>query len=104
MPEILIYQTSDPRFADRVIEAFDREGISSRRSGSGAEALNATIGRWTDDQVSIYIQRESDAYRANEILIELGGAISKPLKLPSPWIVALVTAILLVLAVLSVVT
>ena len=102
MPELLIYQTSDPKFADRVVEALHRASISGHRSGGGVQELNATIGRWTDDQVCIYILQESDARRANEILIGLGGAVDKALKLPSPWVVLLVSAILVVVAVLSV--
>jgi hypothetical protein len=101
MSDVLIYETSDPLFADRAIEALQAVGISCYRTGRGARELNATIGRWTDDQVYIYIRQESDARQANEILIGLGAAVDKPFRLPSLWILVLVAAILVVIAVLS---
>jgi hypothetical protein len=101
MSDLLIYETSDPVFADRAIEALQAAGISCYRTGRGVRELNATIGRWTDDKVCIYIRQESDVRQANEILIGLGAAVDKPLRLPSPWVLALVAAILVVIAVLS---
>jgi hypothetical protein len=102
MSDLLIYETSDPVFADRAIEALQAAGISCYRTGAGTRELNATIGRWTDDQVCIYIRQESDAREANELLIGLGAAVDKPFRSPSPWVLILVTAILVVLAILAV--
>jgi len=101
MVDLLIYETSDPGFADRAIEALQGAGISSYRVGRGVKELNATIGRWTDDRIFIYIRKESDIRRANEILIRLGAAVNKPFTPPSPWVLVLISAILIVIAVLS---
>jgi len=102
MSDLLIYETSDPVFADRAIEALQAARISCYRTGVGTRELNATIGRWTDDQVCIYVRQESDVREVNEILIGLGAAADKPYRSPSPWVLILVTAILVVLAVLAV--
>jgi hypothetical protein len=102
MSDVLIYQTSDSKFADRAIEGLRKAGISCYRIGRGTPDLNATIGRWTDDQVSIYIEREGDARRANDILIQLGGTLEEPFRLPNRWVLALLAAILTVLVILSV--
>ena len=101
MSDLLVYETSDTVFADRAIEALQAAHISCYRTGRGVRELNATIGRWTDDKVYIYIRNESDVRRANEILIGLGAAVDKPFKHPNPWAVFLVAAILVVLAVLA---
>jgi hypothetical protein len=98
MADSLIYQTSDPKFADRAIEALLKAGIPCYRTGRGTARLNATIGRWTDDQVCIFVRHQSDCRRANEQLIKLGAYVDRPKKLPSRWIVAIVILTLLVLA------
>jgi len=63
--------------------------------------LNATFGHWTGDQVYIYLGEKCDAHRANHILVRLGAAIDKPFRLPNPWLLILIVAVLIVLAVLS---
>ena len=101
MPDLLVYQTSDPAFADRAIEAMREVDIPCYRTGRGAANLNASIGRWTDDVVSIFIQREEDVRRANDILVKLGAAAEEPLRLPNRWVVALLAGLLVVLVLLS---
>jgi hypothetical protein len=102
MADFLIYQTSDPVFADRAIEALDAHDIPCFRVGRGARELNATIGRWTDDLISIYVRDQPDVARANEILISLGAVAEKPLRLPSGWVLALIISVLVVIILLVV--
>src|SRR5690242_12190413 len=103
MADLLIYQTSDPQFANRAVDALREAGIDSYSIGEGARELNATLGRWTDSQICIYIRQasEADSRRANEILVGLGGAMERPLRLPKPWLIVLIGAVLVVLGVLA---
>jgi hypothetical protein len=101
MPDRLIYETSDPEFADRAIESLRAAGIDCYRTGRGVRQLNASSGRWTDDQVCLYVRDGGNFQRANEILISLGAAVDEPLRLPKPWVFALAAAILVVVVVLS---
>lgn len=101
MPDLLIYQTSDPEFVDRAIRALDDAGISCYRVGRGARELNATTGHWTDDQVCIYVRQGNDVRRANDILIGLGAAVDKPVRLPSGWALVLIVAVVVVIIIVS---
>jgi len=101
MSDFLIYQTSDPEFAGRAIEALDAHGIPCYRVGRGVQNLNATIGRWTDDQISIYVRQQRDVSQANEILIGLGAVVEKPLRLPSGWVLALLVGVLVIIVLVS---
>ena len=87
MPDVLLYQTFDPDFAERAVEALTKAGIASRHSGTAFAALYSgqmgDLGR----EVCVFIEHESDYCHANEILIKLGAAIDTPTKLPSRAVV-----------------
>jgi hypothetical protein len=104
MPDVLVYQTSDPRFADRAVEAMTQAGISSFRTGSGYADLRPGIRQDLEAGVCIYIRREEDYARANQILRDLGAALDEPVKLPSRrvlFLLALIAAVLGILAALD---
>ena len=98
MADLLLYQTSDPQFADRAVEALEVAGIPSYRTGSGyvelARASRSSLGLG----VCIFLRREEDYRRANEILIKLGAAIEGPPKLPSRRMLFLWAMVLTLLA------
>jgi hypothetical protein len=100
MANLLIYQTSDPDFAERAIDALREAGMECHRSGQGARRLSSTTGNWTDKQIFIYIHREEAYQRANEVLIGLGAAVDKPLKTPNRWLLLILAAVLAVIALL----
>jgi len=102
MSDLRIYQTSDPDFADRAIRGLRDAGIACYQLDQGAPTLNASIGRWTDDQISIYIEREADGRVASDILLKLGASAKQPVRLPNRRMLALVVAVLAVLVLLSV--
>ena len=94
MADVLLYQTSDPQFADRAVEALEEAGIPSYRTGSGyadlARAPRSSLGLG----VCVFLRREEDYRRANEILIKLGAATEGPPRLPSGrmlfvWVIVL---------------
>ena len=99
MPDILVYQTSDPRFADRAVEAMSQAGISSFRTGSGYADLRPGIRQDLAWGVCIYIRRQEDYAPANEILRELGGAPDEPPKLPSQRVLFVLVLVATVLAI-----
>ena len=90
MSPILLYQTSDPKFADHVITELKKKNILCHQTGSGVNNLNANVGNWTDHQISIYISNNKDYRRANETLIALGASVEKPIKLPSRGVLVLI--------------
>jgi hypothetical protein len=91
----LIYETTDPEFADRAIAALTRAGIDARRVGRGYSSNSVYPGKgFTEDQVGIYIDNESDFRSANDILIQLGAVVETPPKLPSRRVIFLVVLIL----------
>jgi hypothetical protein len=95
LPDILVYQTSDPRFADKAVEAMTRAGVSAFRTGSGYADLRPGIRQDLSSGVCIYIERQEDYARANEILRDLGAAPDEPINLPSRrvlFILALIAA------------
>lgn len=102
MADLLVYQTSDPDFADRAVSALSEAGVSCYRTGFGARNLNASTGNWTDKQISIYVERQEDLQRANEILIGIGAVVDEPPSFPHRWwlliLVAAVTVLALVVA------
>jgi hypothetical protein len=100
MADVLIYQTSDPEFADRAVEALREAGIDCHRRGQGVRRLNATTGNWTDKQVYIYVHREEDSRRANEILTHLGAVVDTPRRSPNRWLLFILATGLTVIALL----
>jgi hypothetical protein len=92
---LLIYETTDTDFADTAIEALAGAGISSHRTGRGYSSSSAHPGKgFTEDQVCIYIESESDFRAANDILIKLGAVVDQPPRLPSRRVIFLVALIL----------
>lgn len=83
MADVLVYQTSDPRFADKAVETMAQAGIDAFRTGSGYADLRPGIKQDLSSGVCIYIRRQGDYDRANEILRDLGAALDEPVKLPS---------------------
>jgi hypothetical protein len=74
VPDLLVYQPSDPRFADRAVEAMSQAGISAFRSGSGYADLRPGIRQDLASAVCIYMRRQEDYARANGSLRELDAA------------------------------
>lgn len=96
MPDILIYQTSDPEFAERAVQVLSDAGISCYRRGRGTSVLRATIGRWADSQIFIYLHDEADSRRANQILIGIGAAVSRPVTLPKGWMIFIFIVVVII--------
>jgi hypothetical protein len=89
----LIYETTDTDFADRAIEAMRKADIDCYRVGHGYSTRSAYVGRGgTESQVCLYVERDTDCARANEILLELGAVMDDP-KLPPRWVVLLLLAL-----------
>jgi hypothetical protein len=95
----LVYQTSDPRFAERAIEAMTDAGISCYRIGTGYVDLRP--GRQgLDAGICIFIRRDEDYRRANEILIELGAVVDEPVRLSrvTLFVFGIIVTVLAILA------
>jgi hypothetical protein len=93
VPELLVYQTSDPRFADKATDAMQAAGIPCFQSGHGWVDLQLTrlnLG----EGICIYIRDGGDAPQANAILIELGAVVEQAVRLPSQRALVLVTALI----------
>jgi hypothetical protein len=98
VPELLVYQTSDPRFADKAIDTMEAAGIPCFQTGHGWVDLQLTR-QYLGEGICIYIRDEKDAPRANAILIELGAVVEQPVKLPSQRVLVLVTALITALVI-----
>jgi hypothetical protein len=99
MSELLVYQTSDPRFADRAIEAMTEANIPCFQTGRGWVDISRAVLPDLGGGICIYIRDAVDAARANAILIELGAVIETPPKLPSRRVIFLIVLIVTVLVV-----
>jgi hypothetical protein len=97
----LVYQTSDPQFAEKAVEAMADAGISCYRTGRGYADLRPGMRQDLGAGICIFIRRDEDYRRANEILVELGAAPDEPLRLPSPRMLFIVSIIVAVLAILA---
>jgi hypothetical protein len=76
---VLIYETTDPEFAARAVSALEDAGIAAYKTGTGySETFHGRMLP-TESQVCIYIEQESDAGRANEILLKLGAVPEEPI-------------------------
>jgi hypothetical protein len=83
----LLYETTDPDFADRAITAMRESNIPCYRVGHGYTDPGVhPYGLPTESQICIYIERDADYAEANRILIGLGAIVDAPL--PTKWIVA----------------
>lgn len=94
----LVYETTDPDFADRAIKAMREADIPCYRVGHGYTWNAAgTSGRAAaENQICIYIERETDYAEANRLLVKLGAVVEKP---PPGWAVV---AFLIVAALVAV--
>ena len=93
----LVYETTDTDFADRALEAMRAADISCYRTGHGYHTGAAYPGRGSgEDQVCIYLERESDFSEANRILISLGAAVERPTPL------RLIVGLLILAAILAI--
>ena len=82
----LVYQTTDTDFANRALDAFAEAGIPGHRIGRGYSDSSSYPGKGaSEDQVCIYIERDTDSRRANDILLKLGAVRQQPLRLPVGW-------------------
>jgi hypothetical protein len=76
----LLYETTDPDFADSAVAALGAAEIPCYRvdHGYGDGGLSAQC---------IYIERDADYTEANRILVGLGAAVDQP---PPAWLVGLI--------------
>lgn len=98
MADVLVYETSDPDFADRAVETMTAAGISCYRTARGYADLRP--GTYLGTEVCIFIRRDEDYSRANGILRDLGAATDEPLRLPSRRTLFLLVFVVTLLAVL----
>lgn len=82
MSELLVYQTSDPGFADKAIDAMEAAGIPCFQTGHGWVDLQLTR-QYLGEGICIYIRDERDAPRANQILIDLVRCCGKAGQIPT---------------------
>ena len=93
----LVYETTDADFADRAIQALRDAKIPCHRTGRGYHSLSLYPGKGsTEDQVCIYIERDTDYAEANRILIGLGAVVERS---PPLWLIA---GIVLVAAIVAI--
>lgn len=98
MPDILVYQTSDARFADKAVEAVGQAGIDSFRTGSGYVDLRSAVRHDLSSAICIYIRRQEDYSRANQILRDLGAVVDEAVKLPPRRVLFLLAFVAAVIA------
>jgi hypothetical protein len=78
MPDVLVYETSDPDFANRAIEALNQADIPSFKTGTGYRDLRPGLRQDLGNTICLYIRRQVDYARANAILIRLGAYVERP--------------------------
>ena len=93
---LLVYETEDDGFVDRALQELISAGIPCHRSGPAAVGDGSYRGR-TGARAIIYIERDSDYRAANKILIKLGPAQEKRVRLHASRM-ARIALILLLLA------
>jgi hypothetical protein len=98
---VLLYQTTDGEFADRAIAVLEGVGIPAFREGSGENEVLRPRGV----MINIYVRESSDYRRASQVLVDIGAAIDKPMRLPTGRVtrvvllaVGVVVAILFILS------
>jgi hypothetical protein len=97
--DVLIYQTSDPRFAERAVQALQQAEIPCYRTGTGYAELHPGLNLDLSAGICVYIRNAHDYRRANELLVEIGAAVEEPLRLPSARAGFIFLAVVLALAV-----
>ena len=95
---LLLYQTSDPAFANRALEVLQEAEIPCYRTGEGYWSIPTR--RDSGAGICIYIEREADYRAANEIIVKLGAAVDAPIRLPSRRVVFIVVFVVTVIAAL----
>ncbi len=90
---MLIYETSDSGFADSVIDALRQADIECYRTGGAS--LYAEMESLPT--VCIHIRDAGDFQRANEILVQQGGAVDRPVRI-SPLVIMAVIVVAVLLA------
>ena len=78
MPDLLLYQTSDPAFARRAIDALREADIPCYCTGQDFPRTRDLLAN-----ICLYIERQADYQVANDIIVKLGAAVDTPIKLPS---------------------
>jgi Putative prokaryotic signal transducing protein len=97
--DVLIYQTSDPGFAERAVQTLQEAEIPCYHTGTGYAELHPGLNLDLSTGISIYIRNDHDYGRANELLVEIGAAVEEPLRLPSARAGFILLAVVLALAV-----
>ena len=100
MADILVYETSDPEFADEAIEKMQSAGVSCYRTGQGYSELGGPY-RDLGNSICIYIRRQEDYRQANDILIKAGAVVEKPIQFKigkaALFVIGVVVAVILVI-------
>ena len=91
---LLVYETDDDDFVGRALEELISAGIPCYRWGPATAGDGSFRGR-TGATAGIYIERDGDYAAANEILVKLGAAQEKPLRLPASWVARMVLILFL---------
>jgi hypothetical protein len=90
----LVYETTDPDFADRALTAMRKHNIPCYRVGHGYSNKSAELGNFgralTENQICIYIERDADYAAANRVLIDVGAVVDKPIP---KWVFAAFAAL-----------
>ena len=95
----LVYETTDPDFASRALEAMREAGIACYRTGRGWAGDATYLGRgFTENRLCIYIESDTDYVQANQILISLGAVVETPPRPPSKRVLFVIALVLTVLA------
>jgi len=87
--DLLLYQTSDPAFASRAIDALREADIACYSTGQDFPRTRDLAAN-----ICIYIERPADWQVANDIMVKLGAAVDTPIKLPSKRVVFIVTLVI----------
>jgi hypothetical protein len=91
---VLIYETDDPHVAAQCIDALNQAGIDGYRTGGPL-----ATGR-SDPRICLHIRDPADDPKANQILVNLGAAVTAPLRLPSRPVIFLAVVVITPLAIL----
>jgi hypothetical protein len=86
---MVIYETDDSGFADTAIDALEHANIACFRTGGPLPGGSSFT-------ICVHIRNDSDATRANEILIRHGAAIERPIALTPKLVAAIVVGLVLV--------
>ena len=78
---LLVYETTDPDFAEKALASLREHSIPCYRVGHGYTNASGAFTRGvpTESQICLYIEREGDYVAANRILIALGAIVERPI-------------------------